>query len=160
MFCLLRARCVGVGVFLPSSFAFPLLASRLSNSHLIFMLISPSSFFTLTFISSGELTPCFARCVCVCVERLNRRKTSRRIFIYINILILMQGVTGVPGGRWPMKTPAGARVNVPAWCTWMATYSVGAIAGGLYIYIYTHTCPCCMFGDSVPNWSDDGSFLV
>ena len=43
-------------------------------------------------------------CVCVCVERLNRRKTSREIFIYISILTLMQGVTGVPGGRWPMKT--------------------------------------------------------
>ena len=54
----------------------------------------------------------------VCVERLNRRKTSRRIFIYIDILILMQGVTGVPGGRWPMKTPRGARVNVPAWPGW------------------------------------------
>ena len=36
---------------------------------------------------------------CVCVTHLHRCKTS---IVYI---IYMRGVTGVPGGRWPMKTP-------------------------------------------------------
>ena len=86
---------------------------------LLRVLISSSCSFQRHFLSSSssphwQVTPCSAGCVCVCVERLNRRKTSRRLIIYINILILMQGVTGVPGSRWPMKTPPGARVNVPA----------------------------------------------
>ena len=111
----LRARCVGVGVF--SWFLLPFLCVPrpgflLSSSHLIFMLISLS--FLVIFIFTSLAGHTLLGRVCVCVERLNRRKTSRRIFIYINILILMQGVTGVPGGRWPMKTPPGARVNVPA----------------------------------------------
>ena len=77
--CPLRARCVGVGVFsFPLPFAFPLFVSRLSNSHFIFMFTSPSSFFILTFTSSSEFTPCLAGCVCV--EHLNRCKTSHRSF--------------------------------------------------------------------------------
>ena len=35
--------------------------------------------------------------LCVCVERLNRRKTSFHFFI-LYIYIIKPGVTGVPGG--------------------------------------------------------------
>ena len=56
--------------------------------------------------------------VCVCVERLRRRKTSvviHRIIYYIIVYIpKSRGPPGSRGGRWPRKTPPGTRVNVPA----------------------------------------------
>ena len=62
-------------VFSPS---FPFLrsplGSLLSNFHLIFIVISPSSVFILTFISLEPIHALLRQGVCV--ERLHRRKTS------------------------------------------------------------------------------------
>ena len=62
---------------------------------------------------------------CVCVKRLNRRKTSLPahfyIFIYSIIFYYSRGSPGPRGGRWSTKTPPPGPVNVPAglwWCTW------------------------------------------
>ena len=76
------------------------------------------------FVKCVEDMLVFFVCVCVC-GHLNRRKTSfvAHHIIYCIILYdtLKQGVTGVPGCRWPMKTPPRDPWNVPAglwWCTW------------------------------------------
>ena len=76
-------------------FCVPLFASWLSNFHLIFILISlfipRSSSFSSHFLRAP---PCRRQGVCVCVYRLNRRKTSS----YYIILYIQLGITGVPGG--------------------------------------------------------------
>ena len=66
--------------------------------HLILMLA-----FSLTCPSFSGLHPALSTvCVCVRVERLNRRKTSLAAYAYFFIHILEQGITGVPGGSGPV----------------------------------------------------------
>ena len=75
--CPSRARCVGVGVFsFPFPFCVPPLVFRLRNCHLIFIVISfPFHSLIFTFISYvGALNASRQRGVCV--EHLNRCKTS------------------------------------------------------------------------------------
>ena len=86
-------------VFAPSLFfCVPLFASWLSNVHLIFTLIS--SFIPRSSSSSSHFYahhPAGGG-VCVCLYRLNRRKTSITLYFYIYIYIYTRGITGVPGG--------------------------------------------------------------
>ena len=87
--CPFQARCVGVGVFsFPSVFCVPPLVFRLSNCHLIFIVISLPFFhiFSLnfTFVSFvGALNAPRQRGVCV--KHLNRCKPST---VTLSILIL------------------------------------------------------------------------
>ena len=97
--CPLRARCVGVGACSLLFFCVPLLVSRLSNlsCHFHFQLIFIPPFI-LTSTSLHTNNSALGR-VCVCVKRLNRRKTSRPAHLYIILVYvsLQQGITGVPG---------------------------------------------------------------
>ena len=64
-------------------------------------------------VPAGSYNDPFLSSVCVCVKRLNRRKTSLAAY-FVNIL-LWQGI----GDR--RRHLPGTRVNVPAglwWCTW------------------------------------------
>ena len=80
-------------------FCVPLLMFRVSNLschfhfHLIFVPL-----FILTSTSLQANNPAFGR-VCVCVKRLNRRKTSRPAHIYILYFYDSRGSPGSPGGR-------------------------------------------------------------
>ena len=105
------------GVFsFPLLFAFPIFTSRLSNSHLIFMFTSPSSFFILTFTSSSEFTPSLAGCVCVCGTSEQTLNFALGLVIICNYILycIIVGGAGLSLTLRPTKTISDRCVSVPA----------------------------------------------
>ena len=96
-------------------------------------------------------------CVCVCVYRLNRRKTSSLYYI-----IYGRG----PGTHhclsWPTKTRQYGGVNVPAIFlrdgTWLTREPPSRFFVGCIINFIVSTL-ICMFQDSVPAGSYNDPFL-
>ena len=83
------------------------------------------------------LSVCLSIYVCVCVERLNRRKTSLAAHFYIFLI-----KAGGPGGSVTNETPPLTRENVPAglwWCTWAhLSRSWWPPQSHIYMYIYIY----------------------
>ena len=86
--------------------------------------------------------------VCVCVERLKRRKASRPGFIIIYFLV--QGITGSQRGRWSTKIPP--RDLCKRTCRTLVVH-LGAFKSQLvatilpyiiyvyvYVYVYMYIC--------------------